>query len=115
MKTIYINESQVRLLKEASEPITFFRFLTEVKKFIQGLLDNPIDTKPSGLLQSHGLTNNILRQKLVDKGIIVRKEKIDEPTDETGKMTSRYYVSYKVPKQDFKRKIRRLYQNLFEN
>ena len=109
MRTIYINESQVKLLKEACEPITFFRF------FIQGLLDNPIDTKPSGLLQSHGLTNNILRQKLVDKGIIVRKEKIDEPTDETGKMTSRYYVSYKVPKQDFKRKIRRLYQNLFEN
>ena len=44
------------------------------------------------------------------------KERIDEPhNEETGEIESRYYLSYKVPKKDFKKKIRRLYQKLFES
>ena len=62
------------------------------------------------------MNNGKLRKMLRDKNIIIKKEDIDELDDEeTGKLESRYFLSYKVPKKDFKRKIRRLYQEIFEN
>jgi hypothetical protein len=48
--------------------------------------------------------------------VIVKKENINEPHNEvTGEIESRYYLSYKVPKKDFKKKLRRLYQKTIEN
>lgn len=95
--------------------ISFFTFFNEVKKFIAGLLTDPVNAKPSDTLMSYGLNNGKLRKMLRDSNIIQMKEKIDEPHNEdTGKAESMYTVSYKVPKQFFKRKIRRLYQRTFE-
>ena len=115
MRLVYIKESKVGILKESEEEFTFFRFFVELKKFIKDLLIDPIHARPSKELISHGLNNDVLRTKLNDEGIIVKKEKIDEPHNEaTGEIESRYYLSYKVPKKDFKKKLRRLYQKTFE-
>lgn len=109
-----LDESQVALLKEDKEEVTFFEFFTEVKKFIKDLLTNPIEARPSPFLVSIGLRDGILREKLIDRNIIVKSEKIDEPyNEETKGKESRYYISYKVPKKDFKRKMRRFYQSIF--
>lgn len=115
MKIIYLSEEKLQALKEAEKPMTFFAFFTEVKKFLKELLVDPLNAKPSDLLRQRGIDDKMLRQRLQDRGIIVKSEKIDEPYDEEqGKQTSRYYLSYKIPKKDFKKKVRRLYQNLFE-
>ena len=116
MKLVYIKESKIDVLKESEEELTFLRFFVEVKKFITELLTDPIHARPSVTLVSHGLDNDALRRKLQDEMIIIKKENIDEPHNEvTGDRESRYYLSYKVPKKDFKKKLRRLYQKTIEN
>ena len=116
MKHIYIKESKVGILKESEEELTFLRFFVEVKKFITDLLTDPIHARPSLTLVSNGLDNDTLRRKLQDEMVIVKKENINEPHNEvTGEIESRYYLSYKVPKKDFKKKLRRLYQKTIEN
>jgi hypothetical protein len=116
MKLVYIKESKVDVLRESEEELTFWRFFVEVKKFITELLTDPIHARPSVVLVSHGLDNDTLRKKLQDEAVIVKSENIDEPHDEiTGKIESRYYLSYKVPKKDFKKKLRRLYQKYVES
>lgn len=119
MKIVHINESSFnKLLSEEEEKkeLPFQTFYEEVLKFIKGLLNDPIGTKPSEVLKDYGLHNGVLRKKLLDYEIITKKEDIREPYDETsGNKTSRYYVSYKVPRENFKDKLRKLHSNLFNN
>ena len=120
VKTVYISEDRIpdfkALLDESEEKMTFFSFFNEMKKFIVDLLEDPIDAKPSEKLSVRGFTSGKLRKLLRDANIIIMNEKIDEPhNEETGEIESRYYLSYKVPKKNFKKKMRRLYQKLFEN
>lgn len=109
-KIVHINESSLKILK----PLPFLPFFKEVLLFVKGLLNDPIGTKPSETLQKYGFNNGTLRKKLLDYGVITKKENISEPFDETnGKMISRYSVSYKVPKENFKDKIRKLHADVF--
>lgn len=116
MKLIHINESSFnRILAEEEEKkeIPFQTFYEEILKFIKGLLNDPIGTKPSETLTSYGLDGKTLRNKLCDFDVIKKKEDIREPYDETdGKQKSRYYVSYSVPRENFKDKLRKLHNSL---
>ena len=116
MKIVHINESSLnRLLIEDEEKkeLPFQTFYEEVLKFIKGLLNDPIGTKPSEILRGYGLHNGMLRKKLLDYGVITKEEDIREPYDETdGNQESRYYVSYKVPRENFKDKLRKLHSSL---
>ena len=117
MKVVHINESKLRLMVESDNYLPFKSFFDETIKFLNELLKDPIDAKPSDVLKSHGIKNGEFRNKLIDKNIITKKERIDEPYDEeSGKMTSRYYVSYKVIESEkVKGKLRELHKELFEN
>ena len=109
-RIIHINEDRYNDIK----PLPFLDFYNEVLKFIKGLLNDPIGTKPSETLERYGLTNGELRKLLLDYDIITKKENITEPFDERdGKMVSKYSVSYKVPKENFKNKIRNLHKAIF--
>lgn len=111
MKKVYLKESSVEMLA-SKKPLTFLKFYNELIKFIRGLLNNPIDTRPSELLVSNGFPNGKLRHLLVQFGIVKKSEDIDEPiNDESGKKESMYHLSYKVPKENFKDKIRKLYHS----
>ena len=114
MKNVIINESKLHLIKEEEE-FTFFQFFHSVKKFIERLLNDPINARPDELLKKHGLNNDTLRKKLQDEMVLIKKETIKEPHNEaTGAIESRYYLSYKVPRKDFKKKLRRMYQRMFQ-
>jgi hypothetical protein len=115
MNTVILPESSLSVLKEMDEEVTFFKFFNEIKKFIADLLDDPVHAMPSQFLVAHGLTCKELKNKLIAINAIVRKEDINEPKDENGEPKSTYGVSYKVPRNGFKRKIKRLYQHTFEN
>lgn len=97
------------------EDVTFYKFFTEVKNFIQDLLDDPIGAKPSGFFKAHGISRSLLLNKMLDRDIITKKENIDEPNDADGKMKSMHYLQYKVPRKNFEQKIKRLYSYFFEN
>ena len=112
---VYINEDKLFLIKESEEEVTFYKFFTEVKNFLQDLLDDPINAKPSGFFKSHDISKSVLLNKMLDRDIIAKKENIDEPTDADGKMKSMHYLQYRVPKKNFEQKIKRLYSYFFEN
>lgn len=113
MKIIHLNEAKFNNILEEKKELPFQTFYEEVLKFIKGLLNDPIGTKPSEILKSYGLHNGILRKKLLDYGVITKDEDIREPYNETdGNQESRYYVSYKVPRENFKDKLRKLHNNL---
>lgn len=114
MKKIILSENKLLILKESEEEVTFYKFFTEVKNFIQGLLDDPINASPSDFLRTHGIGKNDLLNKMLERDIIKKKENIDEPTDADGKMKSMHHLEYKVPKKNFERKMHRLYSYFFE-
>ena len=112
---VYLDENKLFLLKESDEEVTFYKFFTEVKNFIQDLLDDPIGAKPSSFFSTHGISRSELLNKLLDRDIVTKKENITEPNDADGKITSRHSLQYKVPRKNFEQKINRLYSYFFEN
>ena len=99
-----MNESSFNrvLVEDEKKELPFQTFYEQVLDFIKGLLNDPIGTKPSEILRDYGLHNGMLRKTLLDYGVIKKEEDIREPYDETnGKQTSRYYVSYKLPRDNF--------------
>ena len=111
MKRIYVNSET---LKEAvdyiNDDITFFGFISHLKAFLKQLLINPIDVNIDDYLERHGVNKNDLLNELLNRGIIEKETDID---DKSGK--DKFVVTYKVPKKNFERKVRRLYSYLFEN
>jgi hypothetical protein len=115
MKLIHLSESRFNTILEEKKELPFQTFYEEVLKFIKGLLNDPIGTKPSEILREYGLHNGMLRKKLLDFNVISKEEDIREPYDETdGNQTSRYYVKYSVPRENFKDKLRKLHTSLFQ-
>lgn len=115
MKIIHLRESSFDrvLFEDEKKELPFQTFYEEILKFIKGLLNDPIGTKPSEILKSYGLHNGMLRKRLLDYGVIKKEEDIREPYDETdGNQKSRYYVKYSVPRENFKDKLRKVHSNL---
>ena len=112
---VYINESKLPLLRESNEEVTFYEFFTKTKNFIKDLLSDPINAKPDNMFKAHGISKSTLLNKLLDRGIVTKKEDIKEPNDADGKMKSMHYIQYKVPKKNFEQKIKRLYQYFYDN
>ena len=52
MRKVYLKESSIEMLA-SKKPLTFLKFYNELIKFIRGLLNNPIDARPSELLVSN--------------------------------------------------------------
>lgn len=110
MKTIYVNK---KVLKEAvdylNNEITFFGFFSHVKNFLKQLLVNPLNADIDDYLKDNNLNRKELLNLLLTRNIIEKETKID-----TNNGKDKFYVSYKIPKRNFERKIRRLYTSLFE-
>lgn len=110
MKTIYVNK---KVLKEAvsylNNEITFFGFFSHIKNFLKQLLVDPLNADIDDYLKDNNLNRKELLNLLLTRNIIEKETKID---NKNGK--DKFYVSYKIPKRNFERKIRRLYTSLFE-
>lgn len=113
MKTIIINERQARLLKEnfeaMNEEVTFFAFLSHTKAYIKKLLTDPINAQPDAFLIANNLNGEKLLTHLLNNGIIERDEKIRSNEDK-----DEFVIKYKVPRQNFERKMKRLFSQIFE-
>jgi hypothetical protein len=109
MKTIIINKRQINMLKEANNEITYYAFLSHIKLYLKKLLLNPISAQPDEFLKNYGLDGKILNSKLIDNNIIVKSEKIESSTEK-----DKFKITYKIPRKNFERKIKRLYISLFE-
>ena len=111
-KIIYINESKLNLIKEVyEEEVTYYSFLVAIKEFLSELLKNPTSASLPLFFKEHDITRPELLRKLTKRGVINKKEDIDEPDGEHGV----YKTSYSIPKKNFNTKIERLYLALFVN
>ena len=110
MKTVIINEKQMLNLKEANKEMTYYAFVSHVKSYLKKLLTEPIYAQPDDFLKNYGLEGEKLLSELVDNNIIIKNEKIDNSGDK-----DMFIVSYKIPRENFERKLKRLYSSLFES
>ena len=114
MATFYITEEQVNVLRESLEEVTFYDFFTEVKNYLKDILIDPSNAEPSKMFAKHGISKTQLLNKMLERGIVIRTETIDEPNDANGKKCSMYHVKFSVPRKNFEQKIHRLYSYFFE-
>lgn len=109
-KKIYVKSDT---LKEAvdyiNDEITFFGFLSNVKGFLKELLTNPTTADVNDYLKRHGVERKSLLDELLKRDIVNKETKIEEIN---GK--DKFHISFKIPKRNFERKMKRLYSFLFE-
>jgi hypothetical protein len=110
MKKIYVN---TEILNEAvsylNNEITFFGFLSHTKSFLKKLLTSPLNADLDSYLKDNGIERSEFINELIKFNIIEKESKLEEVN---GK--DMFKVSYKVPKRNFERKMRRLYISKFE-
>lgn len=80
-RTVILKESQLALLREEEE-VTFYSFFTNVKKFIVGLLNDPIDTDVNQFFKDKKISKERLINVLRDYSVINKDEDIKEVNDE---------------------------------
>lgn len=105
-KIIYITESQ---LNELKQQVTFFEFKNKLINFLKELLQDPINATMDEFFRTNGISRSLLIKTLINRNIIERHEDVNEVD---GK--SVYTVQYKIPKANFKTKVKRLYTYFFE-
>lgn len=110
MKTIYVNKG---ILKEAvdylNDELTFFGFFSHVKNFLKQLLISPISADIDDFLKKQGLTKEELLKIFIEKHVIEKDTKIVNQNEK-----DTFSITYKIPKRNFERKLRRIYTMLFE-
>lgn len=111
MKNIFV---KYNTLKEAVDyingEITFFGFLSHVKFFLKELLINPLYADVDDYLKKNGIDRKSLINILIKRNIIIKETKINNINNKDN-----FTVSYKIPKHNFERKMRRLFSFLFNN
>lgn len=115
---VYINEDALITLKEEyneNEEVTFFKFFVELKKFLKGILTDPLNCQPSPFFKKHRISRNLLLNKLFEKDIVSKNEDIREPDNAEGDATSMHYLQYKIKRKNFETKVHRLYSFFFES
>lgn len=111
-KTIIINEDIANELKN-NLSMTNFKFKTHLKKFLAGLLEDPVGTDVEYIFKHHGIDKNKLIKLLVDNNIIKKKMTIDDHDAEGNPHTAKMVVKYTVPKERFNDRIDCLFDLLF--
>lgn len=114
-RKVIINESQYKLFEEYQDEVTYYKFYTEVLKFLKDLLADPSSAQPSEVLQAHGINRKELLDGLLERNIITRSNKVTEkPNPKTGKEEASTLAKYSVLRKNFERKLHRLHIELCE-
>lgn len=111
MKKIYVNsETLNEAVSYLNDDITFFGFLSHAKSFLKNLLKSPSDANVDDYLKKNGLNRKDLINKMIERGIIEKETEINEREND-----DKFLISYKIPKKNFERKMKRLYSSLFDD
>ena len=109
-RRIYISEDKIGVLSSSKDEMTYFKFQTEVKKFLRELLSNPINADITDYLKGRGISRDDILNRMLDRGIVIKKEGFDERYDaESKKKKSIHHLKYTVCSKNFEDKMHRLY------
>lgn len=117
MKKIYINESQLDIIKNGidDKEVTFYEFFINTKSFLKDLLNKPSVAEPSDIFKQKGITKDDLISNMKKNGLLISNERIDEvpSSDGSSHKVAKRFITYKIPKENFESKIHLLYKELF--
>lgn len=97
----------------AQEETLYYRFLSEIRAFLSKLVKDPIKAEPSKYLKDRNFNKTKTINVLIKKGILERHEKILDSTN-SEETKAKYVVKYKVKKENFEDKIKRIHSYYFE-
>lgn len=101
-------------MEQEQKETTFYRFYSEIRAFLSKLIKDPIKADTSKYLKDRGFTKAKTISVLMSKDILDRKETIKDPTDGEEYKKATYFVTYKVRKKDFERRIQKIFIKYFE-
>lgn len=101
------------------DEMTRYGFKSHMERYMRQLLTNPKKAQVDDYLKMHGITNEKALEMLLKRAnpndensaVLIRKEKIRMGED--GKDV--FCVTYKIPRENYNRKMRNLYINCFES
>ncbi len=111
-KTIIISEDMAGKIKD-SMLMTQFKFNSNIKRFLAGLLEDPVNCQPDPIFAMNGIDKNKLIKSLSDGKVIVKKMNINDHDADGNPHTAMMTVKYSVPKERFQAKLDALYDTLF--
>ena len=116
MADIIISESQLHVIREyENREVLFGEFSTKARGFINELMKNSLHPNIDPFFKENGIEESDLLNKMLDLGIVSRKDKIDEPEDANGNKHSVYKRRYTAYNNGFNDKMKRLYDSFFSN
>lgn len=112
-RIIVISEETMREINDKYR-MTEEKFFNGVKKFLSCLLSDPVNADTSERFKAHDLDRNKLIGILKEKGILSKRQRINDKDENGDFKPATMRVKYMVAKKDFDRKLKRLYIELFE-
>ena len=112
-RIIVISEETMREINDKYR-MTEEKFFNGVKKFLSFLLSDPVNADTSERFKAHGLDRNKLIGILKEKGVLSKRQRINDKDENGDFKPATMRVKYMVAKKDFERKLKRLYIELFE-
>lgn len=124
-KTVILSETQLSTVAKKCD-ISPDTFNANIRHFLHQLKSDPVHAQPPTLLRAMGITRGKLISLMVKRGIIERHDRLNDKNEDGTPKTATMKVSftikdkvpdefeYRVPKNDFDRKIEKLRMELFE-
>lgn len=115
-KKIYITESQLDIIREfENTEILYDDFESKVRSYMEELRTNPCKPKYDEFFTKNDIPEKELLNKMIDIGLISKKDSITEPEDANNKKNSVHTRKYIFSGKDFDGKLGKLYNSFFKN
>lgn len=116
MSTIIISESQLRVLYEhENERVVIGEFETALNNYFRELKENPNHPKLDGFFKENGISEVELQNKMMDLGLISRKDNIIEPEDAEGKKHSMHTRQFTRYNKNYNANVKKLFDTFFKD
>jgi hypothetical protein len=108
---IIVEDREIKLIEAyLNGEVTYYQFLSQLKHFLRELLSHPSNPELSNFWKERGFSKNKLISFLLKVGLVEKDSKVNEEIPEEVRMD----ICYRVPKQDFTKKSKRMFIKFFE-
>lgn len=115
-RTIIINESQLHVIREyENNEVLHDDFKDNLMLYLKELHDNPNHPNVGDFFKKHNISEVELQNKMLNLGLISKKDNFDEPEGADGKKRSMHTRKFAINNKNFNNNIDKLYDSFFHN